>query len=150
MDAFMQAALEQAHQGLQEGGIPIGAALVAGGQIVSRGRNRRCQQGSAILHAEMDALERAGRRPASFYAGATLYTTLSPCSMCAGAVLLYGIPQIVIGENRNFCGEERLLRARGIGVEVLDAADCINLMADFIAAQPQLWHEDISRDPPLG
>jgi creatinine deaminase len=145
MDAFMQAALDEARQGLREGGIPIGSVLVSGGRILGRGHNRRVQAGSTVLHAEMDALERAGRRPAADYRTCTLYTTLSPCAMCSGAVLLYGIPRVVIGENRTFRGEEDLLRSRGVTVEILHALDCERLLADFIHKHPALWDEDIGR-----
>jgi cytosine/creatinine deaminase len=145
MDPFMQAALEEARQGLAENGIPIGSVLVSGGQILGRGHNRRVQAGSTVLHAEMDALERAGRRPAAVYRACTLYTTLSPCAMCSGAVLLYGIPRVVIGENRTFRGEEELLRSRGVAVEVLHDPDCERLLADFIRDYPALWDEDIGR-----
>ena len=141
----MQAALDEARQGLREGGIPIGSVLVAGGQILGRGHNRRVQAGSTVLHGEMDALERAGRRTAAVYRACTLYTTLSPCAMCTGAVLLYGIPRVIIGENRNFQGEEDLLRSRGVAVEVLDDAECQRLLADFIREHPALWNEDIGR-----
>ena len=143
MDAFMQAALEQARIGEAEGGIPIGSVIVHQGCIIGRGHNRRVQRGSAILHAEMDALENAGRQPTSVYREAVLYTTLSPCAMCSGAILLYGIPKVVIGENLTFLGEEALLRSRGVQVEVLQETACIELMRDFIAANPGLWHEDI-------
>jgi cytosine deaminase len=143
MDPFMQAALEQARIGGAEGGIPIGSVIVHQGRIIGRGHNRRVQRGSAILHAEMDALENAGRQPASVYREAVLYTTLSPCAMCSGAILLYGIPKVVIGENRTFIGEEGLLRARGVQLEVLQETACIELMRSFIAANPGLWHEDI-------
>lgn len=145
MDPFMQTALEEARQGLREGGIPIGSVLVSGGRILGRGHNRRVQAGSTVLHAEMDALERAGRRPAAVYRECTLYTTLSPCAMCSGAILLYGIPPVIIGENRTFVGEEELLRSRGVTVEVLDAPDCERLLADFIRKHPALWNEDIGR-----
>jgi creatinine deaminase len=145
VDEFMQAALDEARQGLSEGGIPIGSVLVSGGRIIGRGHNRRLQAGSVVLHAEMDALERAGRQPATMYRGCTLYTTLSPCAMCSGAVLLYGIPRVVVGENRNFRGEEDLLRGRGVVVEVLQDAACERLLADFIRAYPELWDEDIGR-----
>jgi len=141
----MQAALDEARQGLREGGIPIGSVLVAGGQILGRGHNRRVQAGSTVLHGEMDALERAGRRTAAVYRACTLYTTLSPCAMCTGAVLLYGIPRVIIGENRNFQGEEDLLQSRGVAVEVLDDAECQRLLADFIREHPALWNEDIGR-----
>lgn len=143
MDSFMQAALEEARQGLAEGGIPIGAVIVHQGRIIGRGHNRRVQLGSAILHGEMDALERAGRQSASVYRESVLYTTLSPCPMCSGAILLYGIPRVVIGENRTYMGEEELLRSRGVQVEVLQEPDCIRLMEQFIAEKPELWNEDI-------
>lgn len=143
MDEFMRAAREEAEQGLREGGIPIGSVLVHGGAILGRGHNRRVQQGSVVLHGEMDALERAGRQPARVYRECTLYTTLSPCAMCTGAILLYGIPRVVIGENRTFMGEEALLRSRGVEVQVLQDPACIALMERFIAANPELWNEDI-------
>lgn len=143
MDACMQAALDEARQGYREGGIPIGSVLVHGGHIIGRGHNRRVQAGSAIRHAEMDALENAGRLPASAYRASTLYTTLSPCPMCTGAVLLYGIPRVIIGENRTFTGEEALLRSRGVTVEVLQETGCIELMSAFIRERPELWNEDI-------
>lgn len=143
MDPFMQAAIEEARQGLAEGGIPIGSVIVHKGRIIGRGRNRRIQEGSAIKHGEMDAFENAGRQPASVYREAVLYTTLSPCSMCSGAILLYGIPQVIIGENRTFMGEEELLRSRGVELEVLQDAECVKLMEDFIEARPELWNEDI-------
>ena len=143
MDAFLQAAIDEARQGLAEGGIPIGSVLVHKSQIIGRGHNRRVQQGSAILHGEMDALENAGRLPASVYKESVLYTTLSPCPMCTGAILLYGIPKVVVGENQTFMGEEALLRSRGVTVDVVQDADCIALMQGFIAAKPQLWNEDI-------
>lgn len=139
----MAAAIEEAERGLAEGGIPIGAVLVQAGRILGRGHNRRVQQGSAVLHGEMDALEHAGRLPASVYRASTMYTTLSPCAMCSGAILLYGIPRVVIGENRTFTGEEALLRSRGVEVVVLGDARCRALMERFIAAQPQVWNEDI-------
>ena len=141
----MQAAIDEARAGLAEGGIPIGSVIVHGGQIIGRGHNRRVQRGSAILHGEMDALENAGRQPAAVYRESTLYTTLSPCAMCTGAILLYGIPRVVIGENRTFMGEEDLLRSRGVAVEVLDDDTCIALMRAFIADQPRLWNEDIGQ-----
>lgn len=144
-DQFMQAAIEEARQGLAEGGIPIGSVLVHEGRVIGRGHNRRVQSGSAILHGEMDALENAGRQPASVYQAATLYTTLSPCAMCSGAILLYGIGKVVVGENLTFLGEEELLRSRGVEVSVVQSHDCQTLMRDFIAAQPQLWNEDIGR-----
>ncbi len=143
MDPFMQAAIEEARQGLAEGGIPIGSVIVHKGRIIGRGHNRRIQEGSAIKHGEMDAFENAGRQPASVYREAVLYTTLSPCSMCSGAILLYGIPRVIIGENRTFMGEEELLRSRGVELEVLQDADCVKLMEDFIKARPELWNEDI-------
>ncbi len=143
MDEFMQAALAEARQGLAEGGIPIGSVIVHQGRIIGRGHNRRIQQGSPILHGEMDAFENAGRQPARVYRESVLYTTLSPCSMCSGAILLYGIPRIVVGENRTFMGEEELLRSRGVSVEVLQDESCITLMRDFITARPDLWNEDI-------
>ena len=143
MNSFMQAAIEEARQGLAEGGIPIGSVLVYQNRIIGRGHNRRVQQGSTVLHGEMDALENAGRQPATVYRQCTLYTTLSPCPMCSGAILLYDIPTVIIGENRNFLGEEELLRSRGVAVTVLQNNDCIKLMQDFIATQPELWSEDI-------
>lgn len=139
----MEAAVEEAQKGLAEGGIPIGSVLVHQGRIIGRGHNRRVQQGSAILHGEMDALENAGRLPASVYKECVLYTTLSPCSMCSGAILLYGIPRVVIGENTTFMGEEALLSARGVHVEVVHDPTCIALMQQFIADRPALWNEDI-------
>lgn len=142
-DTFLDAAIDQARQGLLEGGIPIGSVLVHRERILGRGHNRRVQQGSVILHAEMDALQNAGRKPASIYRESVLYTTLSPCAMCTGAVLLYGIPRIVVGEHTTFVGEEALLRARGVAVDVLHDETCIGLMQAFIAAHPELWHEDI-------
>lgn len=143
MDAFLQAAIAEAEAGLAEGGIPIGSVLVYQGRIIGRGHNRRAQQGSAILHGEMDALEHAGRLPAQIYRDSVLYTTLSPCAMCSGAILLYGIPHVVIGENRTFVGEEQLLRQRGVTLEIIQDQRCIDLMRDFIAARPELWNEDI-------
>lgn len=143
MDIYLQAAIDEAQQGLAEGGIPIGSVLVHNGKIIGRGHNRRVQQGSAILHGEMDALENAGRLPASVYKESVLYTTLSPCAMCTGAILLYGIPKVVIGENRTFMGEEELLKSRGVTVEVVQDPTCIAMMQDFIAAKPELWNEDI-------
>lgn len=143
MDPFMQAAIEEAEAGMAEGGIPIGSVVVHDGAIVGRGHNRRVQQGSAILHGEMDALERTGRRPASFYRDCTLYTTLSPCPMCSGAILLYRIPRVVIGENRSFLGEEALLTSRGVSLEVLQDPRCIELMEQFMNRHPALWAEDI-------
>lgn len=143
MDPFMQAAIDEARLGLAEGGIPIGSVIVHDGRIIGRGHNRRVQQGSAIRHGEMDAFENAGRQPARVYREAVLYTTLSPCAMCSGAILLYGIPRVVIGENRTFLGEEALLCERGVQLDVLQDAECIRLMEDFIATRPELWHEDI-------
>jgi cytosine deaminase len=143
MDAFLNAAVAEAAAGLAEGGIPIGSVLVHEGRIVGRGHNRRVQKGSAILHGEMDALENAGRLPASVYAKSTIYTTLSPCAMCSGAILLYGIRRVVVGENRTFMGEEELLRSRGVEVRVVQDAQCIEMMQRFIAQRPALWNEDI-------
>jgi cytosine deaminase len=143
MDEFMRAALDEARQGFSEGGIPIGSVLVHKGVIIGRGHNRRVQQGSTIRHGEMDALENAGRRPADVYRASVVYTTLSPCAMCSGAVLLYGIPRVVVGENRTFMGEEDLLRSRGVALTVLQDEACIALMRDFIARSPGLWNEDI-------
>jgi creatinine deaminase len=145
MDESMRAAFDEARQGFEEGGIPIGSVLFRHGRILGRGHNRRVQGGSVVLHAEMDALERAGRQPAAVYHESTLYTTLSPCSMCTGAILLYGIPKVVVGENRTFMGEEELLRSRGVRVEVLQDPDCERLLADFIRDHPALWNEDIGR-----
>jgi creatinine deaminase len=143
MRAFLDAAIAEAKLGLAEGGIPIGAVLVHGDRIIGRGHNRRVQQGSAVLHGEMDALERAGRRPASVYFNSVMYTTLSPCAMCSGAILLYGIPHVVIGENQTFLGEEELLRSRGVRVEVVQDEHCIRMMEEFIKEHPALWNEDI-------
>lgn len=143
MDLFMLAAIEEARQGLAEGGIPIGSVLVHNGNILGRGHNRRVQKGSAILHGEMDALENAGRQPASVYRESVLYTTLSPCSMCSGAILLYGIPRVVIAENSTFMGEETWLASRGVELEVLQDEGCIRMMAEFIIERPDLWNEDI-------
>ncbi|MCW3479370.1 nucleoside deaminase [Neisseriaceae bacterium JH1-16] len=143
MDEFLDAAVAEAAAGLQEGGIPIGSVLVHQGKIIGRGHNRRVQKGSAILHGEMDALENAGRLPAAVYGDSVLYTTLSPCSMCSGAILLYGIRHVVVGENVTFLGEEALLRERGVRVDVVQDARCIEMMRDFIAAKPSLWNEDI-------
>ena len=143
VDEFLKAAIEEAQQGRAEGGIPIGSVLVHNGKIIGRGHNRRVQQGSAILDGEMEALENAGRLPASVYKESVLYTTLSPCSMCTGAILLYGIPRVVVGENQTFMGEEALLRTRGVSVEVVQDPTCIAMMQDFIAAKPELWNEDI-------
>ena len=146
MDAFMQAAIAEAEKGLAEGGIPVGSVIVHRGRIIGRGHNRRVQQGSAILHGEMDAFENAGRQPASVYAESVLYTTLSPCAMCSGAILLYGIPKVIIGENQSFLGEELLLRGRGVEVEVLNDPSCVAMMRRFIASHPQMWNEDIGQD----
>lgn len=143
MDAFLEAAIDEARQGLAEGGIPIGSVLVHNGKIIGRGHNRRVQKGSPILHGEMDALENAGRLPASVYKESVLYTTLSPCPMCTGAILLYGIPRVVVGENQTFMGEEDLLRTRGVSVAVVQDPSCIALMQGFIATKPELWNEDI-------
>jgi cytosine deaminase len=143
MDKFLEAAIEEAQAGLREGGIPIGSVLVHDGKIIGRGHNRRVQRGSAILHGEMDALENAGRLTASVYGTSFLYTTLSPCAMCSGAILLYGIPRVIVGENRTFLGEEELLRLRGVTVEVLQDERCIRMMAEFIQKNPSLWNEDI-------
>jgi creatinine deaminase len=142
-EEFLQVAIEQARIGRSEGGIPIGAALVVDGQVIGAGRNRRVQEGSAIHHGETNALEIAGRQPATVYARATMYTTLSPCHMCTGAMLLYGIPRVVIGENRTFMGAEDLLRSHGVEVVVLDSDECVSMMDEFIAAEPSLWNEDI-------
>jgi len=142
-NSFLQAAIDEARQGLTEGGIPIGSVIVHQGVIIGRGHNRRVQRGSAILHGEMDAFENAGRQPASVYRKSVLYTTLSPCAMCSGAILLYGIPKVVVGENQTFMGEEDLLRSRGVAVEVLQDAACVDLMRQFIANRPELWNEDI-------
>ncbi len=143
MDPFLQAAIDEAQAGRDEGGIPIGSVIVHQGKIIGRGHNRRVQQGSAILHGEMDAFENAGRQSAQVYRESVLYTTLSPCPMCSGAILLYGIPKVVIGENQTFMGDEDLLRSRGVAVEVRQDPTCVGLMRDFIAARPQLWNEDI-------
>lgn len=152
MDAFMQAAIDEAQMGLAEGGIPIGSVMVHNGQIIGRGHNRRVQQGSAILHGEMDALENTGRQPAQVYQESVLYTTLSPCAMCSGAILLYGIPKVVVGENQTFMGEESLLRARGVELVLLQNPTCIALMQSFIASNPALWNEDIGEqnNPSIG
>ena len=142
-DPFLAAAIAEAELGLREGGIPIGSVIVSQGKIIGRGHNRRVQQGSPILHGEMDALEKAGRQKASTYGAATIYTTLSPCAMCSGAILLYGIPRVIIGENRTFRGEEELLASRGVILEVRQDETCIRLMTEFIRAHPELWNEDI-------
>lgn len=146
MDEFMQAAIEEARKGLAEGGIPIGSVLVLDGRIVGRGHNRRVQQGSPVLHAEMDCLENAGRLTAADYCRATLYSTLSPCDMCSGAVLLYGIPKVVIGENLTFQGPEEYVRSRGVELVVVDSPECRELMERFIAEKPELWNEDIGEE----
>ena len=143
MDSFMQAALEEARQGLAEGGIPIGSVLVHDGKIIGRGHNRRVQKGSTTLHGEMDALENAGRQSAAIYRECVIYTTLSPCPMCSGAILLYGIPKVVIGENQTFLGDETHLSSRGVALEVLNDPECIEMMTRFIEAKPELWNEDI-------
>jgi cytosine deaminase len=143
MDEFMQAAIDEANAGLAEGGIPIGSVLVHKGKIIGRGHNRRVQTGSPTLHGEMDALENAGRQPASVYRQSVIYTTLSPCSMCTGAILLYGIPKVVIGENHSFMGEEALLKSRGVEIDMVDSAECKQMMNDFMADKPELWNEDI-------
>jgi cytosine deaminase len=143
MDQFLKAALDEANRGLLEGGIPIGSVIVHNGKIIGRGHNRRVQRGSVVLHGEMDALENAGRLPASVYRQCTLYTTLSPCSMCSGAILLYGIPRVVVGENLTFMGDEELLRSCGVQVEVIQDDSCVNLMRTFIANKYDLWNEDI-------
>ncbi len=140
---FMQAAIEEARKGRAAGGIPIGSVLVVDGEVIGRGHNQRVQKGSSIRHAEMDCLEETGRLPASTYQRAILYSTLSPCDMCSGAVLLYGIPHVVIGENKTFQGPEDYVRSRGVKVEVLDDAECVTLMEEFISAEPALWNEDI-------
>jgi creatinine deaminase len=143
IDPFMQAAIDEARNGEREGGIPIGSVLVHAGRIIGRGHNRRVQRGSVVLHGEMDALEQAGRQPAAVYRESVLYTTLSPCPMCSGAILLYGIPKVVIGENQTFVGEEDLLRSRGVDLHVLQDVTCIDMMTGFIRAHPGLWNEDI-------
>lgn len=143
MDEFLKAAYEEAQKGLQEGGIPIGSVIVHQGRIIGRGHNRRVQQGSTVLHGEMDALENAGRQPASVYRECTLYTTLSPCPMCSGAILLYGIPKVIVGENTTFMGEEEYLRNRGVQLDVVHDETCIQMMKSFIADRPELWNEDI-------
>jgi creatinine deaminase len=142
-DAFLEAAIEEAKQGLREGGIPIGSVLVHDGKIIGRGHNQRIQRGSVIHHGEMNCLENAGRQPATVYQRCTLYTTLSPCPMCTGAVLLYGIPKVVIGENSTFMGAEQSLRAAGVEIELVQNAECIDMMRGFIAQNPTLWNEDI-------
>jgi cytosine deaminase len=146
MDPFMQAAIDEARLGLEEGGIPIGSVLVHRGVIIGRGHNRRVQGGNPILHGEMDALQNAGRQPARVYRESVIYTTLSPCAMCSGAIVLYGIPRVVIGENQTFMGEEEWLRARGVRLEVAHDSTCQALMTQFIAAHPMLWNEDIGEE----
>jgi cytosine deaminase len=143
MDKFMLAAIEEAEAGFREGGIPIGSVLVYRGQIIGSGHNRRVQKKSAILHGEMDALENAGRQAATVYRECTIYTTLSPCAMCSGAILLYGIPQVVVGENRIFLGEELLLKSRGVDVVVFNDEKCKSMIESFIRQNPTLWNEDI-------
>jgi creatinine deaminase len=143
MDPFMQAAVDEAKQGLAEGGIPIGSVLVHNGKIIGRGHNRRVQKGSTTLHGEMDALENAGRQSAAVYRECVIYTTLSPCPMCSGAILLYGIPKVVIGENRTFMGDEEHLKSCGVELDLRDDPQCFELMTKFIADKPELWNEDI-------
>nr|WP_252731765.1 nucleoside deaminase [Psychrosphaera sp. F3M07] len=139
----MQAAIDEAKLGLAEGGIPIGSVLVHDGKIIGRGHNRRVQTGSPTLHGEMDALENAGRQPARVYRQSVIYTTLSPCSMCTGAILLYGIPKVVIGENHSFMGEEELLKSKGVDIQLVNSAECKQMMNEFITNKPDLWNEDI-------
>ncbi|BFP42071.1 nucleoside deaminase [Flavobacteriaceae bacterium GF1] len=146
MDIFFKEAVNQARKGLSEGGIPIGSVIVHQGTILGRGHNRRIQKGSVVLHGEMDAFEDAGRQEAKVYRESTIYTTLSPCPMCTGAILLYGIPKVVIGENKTFLGAEDLLRAHGVEVIVLNDEECIKMMEDFIADRPELWNEDIGEE----
>ena len=143
MDEYLDAAIAEARKGLATGGIPIGAVLVVDGKVVGHGHNQRVQKGSAVLHAEMDCLDNAGRLTAAEYARAVLYTTLSPCDMCSGAILLYGIPRVVVGENRTFQGPEEYLRARGVELDIVDDAECVQLMSDFVRDKPELWNEDI-------
>ena len=143
MDQYLDAAIAEARKGLAAGGIPIGSVLVVDGKVVGRGHNQRVQKGSAVLHAEMDCLENAGRMIAADYARSVLYTTLSPCDMCSGAILLYGIPRVVVGENRTFQGPEEYLRARGVELDIVDDAECVQLMSDFVRDKPELWNEDI-------
>ncbi len=145
MDQFLKAAIDEARKGGSEGGIPIGSVIVYRGQIIGRGHNKRVQCGSTVLHAEMDALENTGRQSASVYRESTLYTTLSPCAMCSGAIVLYGIPLVVVGENMSFMGEEEWLRSHGIKVEVVQAEECVAIMKEFILAHPELWNEDIGK-----
>ena len=146
MDEYLKAAYEEAQKGIEEGGIPIGSVIVHKGKIIGRGHNHRVQKGSAILHGEMDALENAGRLPAKVYKESVLYTTLSPCPMCSGAIHLYGIPKVVIGENKTFMGEEEHLRSKGINVEVVNDSTCIEMMNNFIDKNPTLWNEDIGEE----
>jgi cytosine deaminase len=146
VDEFMRAAIDEAEVGLREGGIPIGSVLVSGGRIIGRGHNRRVQRGSVVLHGEMDALENAGRQPATVYRESILYTTLSPCAMCTGAILLYGIRHVVVGESQTFVGDEALLRSRGVVVDVLQDPTCVRMMTTFIRANPRLWNEDIGAE----
>ncbi len=143
MDRFLKAAIDEARKGKLDGGIPIGSVLVYGSEIIGRGHNRRVQRGSPILHAEMDALESAGRLPAKVYRESSLYTTLSPCAMCSGAIVLYGIPRVIIGENRSFVGEEEWLRSHNVVLEVIQDEECMALMKEFVQAHPELWNEDI-------
>jgi len=143
MDKFLKAAIDEAKKGLKEGGIPIGSVIVYQGKIIGRGHNRRIQEGSVVLHGEMDAFENAGRQSTNVYKNCTLYTTLSPCAMCSGAILLYGIPRIIIGENKSFLGEEALLKSRGVDVMVVDNQECKDMMTSFITNNPELWNEDI-------
>ena len=143
MDKFLKVAIDEAKKGLKEGGIPIGSVIVYQGKIIGRGHNRRIQEGSVVLHGEMDAFENAGRQSANVYNYCTLYTTLSPCAMCSGAILLYGIPRIIIGENKSFLGEEALLKSRGVDVMVVDNQECKDMMTSFITNNPELWNEDI-------
>jgi creatinine deaminase len=143
MDEYLDAAIAEARKGLATGGIPIGAVLVVDGKVVGRGHNRRVQKGSAVLHAEIDCLENAGRLTAADYARSVLYSTLSPCDMCSGAILLYGIPRVVVGENRTFQGPEEYLQARGVELDIVDNAECVQLMRKFVRGNPELWNEDI-------
>ena len=143
MDEFMREAIFEAEKGLAEGGVPIGSVIVYDGKIIGRGHNRRVQKGSVVLHGEMDAFENAGRKNASVYKKCTLYTTLSPCAMCSGAIILYGIPRIVIGENKTFLGEEKYLQSKGVEVKVLEDETCVEMMKNFIKEYPELWNEDI-------
>ncbi len=143
MNKYLNAAIEEAKSGLKEGGIPIGSVIVYRGEIIGRGHNRRIQEGSVVKHGEMDALENAGRQPAKVYKNCTLYTTLSPCAMCSGAILLYGISKVIIGEHTTFLGDEALLRSRGVEVDVVHNKECIDLMTQFINDRPELWNEDI-------